>query len=114
MDAVEFLKTEKRMCESYGICSGCPIRDEKHRERLSCDQYMREYPEKTVAIVEKWLAEHPIKTRQSEFLKMFPNAQTLRNGALVVCPKVIDLECGINCNKSCRDCRKEYWLEEID
>lgn len=76
MDAVEFLKMKKRMCESYvGSCMGCPIRDAKHEKCMSCEKYMREYPVETVAIVEKWLAEHPIKTRQSEFLKLFPNAK---------------------------------------
>lgn len=118
MDAVEFLKTEKRMYESYCICSGYPIRDEKHRGRFPCDQYMREYPEKTVAIVEKWLAENPIKTRQSEFLKLFPDAKLDSNGISMIAPCHIEanLRDSEMCGKmtSCPECRKAYWGEEVE
>lgn len=119
MDAVEFLKTKKRMCESYvGSCSGCPIRDEKHRERISCDKYMRDYPVEAIAIIEKWLAEHPIKTRQSEFLKLFPDATLDTNGLMIALPCHIEakLRGSEMCKKmtSCPECRKSYWGEEVE
>lgn len=119
MDAVEFLKTEKRMCENFiGICVGCPIYNEKIREHISCDKYMREYPEKTVAIVEKWLAEHPRKTRQSEFLKLFPDAKLDSNGISMIAPCHIEanLRDSEMCGKmtSCPECRKAYWGEEME
>lgn len=115
MDAVEFLKESERMCNyNSANCMECPFFDKDTKICGIYDICEITNKEQTVLLVEKWSKAHPVKTRQSEFLKMFPNAQTLRNGALVVCPKVIDLECGINCNKSCKDCRKEYWLEEID
>ena len=78
-----------------------------------------QFPEEFVAIVEKWSTEHPIKTRQSEFLKMFPNAKISSSGVLAVCPMHIDTEaidtCNlINLNDSCEKCRKEYWLAEVE
>ena len=66
-------------------------------------------------IVEKWSAEHPIKTRQSEFLKMFPNAK-LVNGHINICPKAINdtVTNYIDCrNLLCSDCKEKYWLEEV-
>lgn len=117
MDAVEFLKTKKRMCESYvGSCRGCPICNERKTERVSCDKYMCKYPEKAVAIVKKWSEEHPIKTRQSEFLKHYPDAK-IEDGVIRICPKMMKKDfnlhlCGNN-QEACRKCRSNYWLEEI-
>lgn len=119
MDAVEFLKTKKRMCEkSIGTCAGCPIRNETTREHIPCVNYMQEYPEKAVAIVEKWLAENPIKTRQSEFLKLFPDAKLDSNGISMIAPCHIEanLRDSEMCGKmtSCPECRKSYWGEEVE
>ena len=114
MDAVEFLKEKERMCSKCGMCAVCPAYRKNNGFNMDCDDLEVKKPEEIVAIVERWSAEHPVKTRQGEFLKMFPNAQTLRNGALIVCPKLVDSEYEINCNGSCIDCRKKYWLEEID
>lgn len=114
MDAVEFVKEKERMCNKCSACSGCPVDRKNNGFCMDFEDLAIENPEEFVAIIEKWSVEHPVKTRQSEFLKMFPNAQTLQNGALIVCPKVVDSEYIINCNRFCIDCRKEYWLEEID
>ena len=118
MDAVEFLKTKKRMCENFiGTCVGCPIRDEKHRERISCDKYMRDYPVEAIAIIEKWLAEHPIKTRQSEFLKYYPNTRLDNTGYIVISPCHIDASYEPEiCNPMtfCKKCREKYWSEEVE
>lgn len=114
MDAVEFLKEKERMCSKCGMCAVCPADRQNNGFDMDCDDLEVKKPEELVAIIEKWSAEHPIKTRKSEFLKMFPNAQILQNGALIVCPKLIDSEYEINCNGSCIDCRKKYWLESVE
>lgn len=94
MDAVEFLKAKKRMCESYvGSCSGCPVYTEK-QSSMNCGKYMCKYPEKAVAIVKKWSEEHPIKTRQSEFLKLFPDAKLDGNGISMIAPCHIEANLG--------------------
>lgn len=61
MDAVEFIKTKKRMCMHYQKCGcvGCPSID--HREML-CEDVVSKNAEKAVEIVEEWLKTHPVKT----------------------------------------------------
>ena len=111
MDAVKFVKTLGRMCDAE--CIKCEF-----RKRLSgfetCAVWRKTHPEEAVAIAEQWAAEHPIKTRQSEFLKLFPNAQT-DSGCLNACPMDIFGDMGINCNKqTCYECKKEFWLTEVE
>ncbi len=116
MDAVKFLKAFNRMCNNYKeTCMTCPL------ERESCDltsKYCN--PEKVVSVVEQWAKTHLItKTRQSEFLKMFPTAAFIENGALDVCPATVDSmkrdetsnRCG-DITKSCFDCKRDYWMQE--
>ena len=73
--------------------------------------------EEFVDIVEKWSAEHSVKTKQSEFLKMFPNADLMRDGVINICPRSADVnyktsyECFCT---DCDDCYKEYWLAEVE
>ena len=114
MDAVEFLKEKERMCRSYNCesCVKCPCDDINNGFDMTCDCLEAENPERFVDIVERWSNEHPKKTRQGEFLKMFPNAK-IEEGCLLICP--------IHCDKNekcgagrCVDCRKKYWLSEID
>ena len=76
---------------------------------------MCEDAEKAVKIVEQWAKDHPVKTRQSEFLKMFPNAA--KNGRVLdFCPKDLDIDymppkrCE---NISCSACKTDYWNEEV-
>lgn len=56
-----------------------------------------------------------VKTRQSEFLKMFPNAE-LDEGVLMIAPCIIDTtvtRAGCEGISNCIECAKEYWTEEI-
>lgn len=116
MDAVEYIKTIHRLCESqngYSGCSGCPLLNE--------DDYCsivdaRERAEDVVQIVEQWAKDHPIKTRQSKFLKMFPGAK-IDSGVIIFCPKFLlpEREGEVYCRKhiKCKECRKDYWLTEV-
>ena len=115
MDAVEFLKERKRMCDKYEGCDGCPMSNTNNRYEIPCGSLNDKYPEEAVFIVEKWSVEHPVKTRQSEFLKMFPNAATtVETGALKICPKEVDKTQDISCTRPCSVCLKEYWLAEVE
>lgn len=112
MDAVKYLKERKRMCDSYNnMCDGCGF-----GKVPKCNHTEEDNPEKAVEIVEKWSAEHPMKTKQGEFLKMFPNAD-IRNGIIMICPRKINKNSVTSeeCDKSkCHDCRKEYWIAEVE
>lgn len=116
MDAVEFLKAKNRMCREYGElpedCFACPIGNDSGGCRAGVFENQEVAEEELVAIVEKWAEEHPIKTRQSEFLKMYPNATPFHiDPCNVDADMAIDSKCR---RKSCIECREEYWSEEVE
>ena len=120
MDAIEYIKEAKRLCESRGVCESvsgkCPLLDEnRHCTADICTADIIEKAEKAVQIVEQWVKCNPIKTRQSEFLRMFPNALINESdGILYITPCNIEGK-SIVCTygKSCGDCRRDYWLTEV-
>lgn len=119
MDAVNFIVTRDRMCKSFkDRCRGCEIANRMDGNE-SCNDYIKRCPAEAVAIVEKWSKEHPRKTRQSEFLKLFPRASMTADGVIAFCPDSMDseFECPRktrdNIDPICGDCRREYWLAEV-
>lgn len=119
MDAVRYLEETRRMCRffSHVACVGCPALI--NRQNCMFADVIVNYGTKTtdaVAIVEKWAKEHPIKTRNSEFLKHYPNAINCE-GVLSICPKWVDESynpCN-GCSKiDCDDCKEEYWMQEVE
>ena len=120
MGAVEFIVTRDRMCESFNNrCRGCEIANRMDGSE-SCNDYIKRCPAEAVEIVERWTKEHPLKTRQSEFLKMFPRASMTTDGIIAFCPDSMDseFECPRktrdNIDPICGECRREYWLEEVE
>lgn len=117
MDTVEFFKTVKRLCKNPG-CHGCPVCKDgmcmvKRMARL--DDASDESIEETISKVEQWAKEHPVKTRQGEFLKIFPNVQ-IQDDVIWVCPKGIDhnYRSKENCyGINCLDCKRKFWLAEV-
>ena len=112
MDAVEFLKERTRMCNFYmSTCINCPGNKVEYCATLCAAAI------DLVPIVEQWSKEHPVKTRQSEFLKMFPNASVGYNGTLVICPSQADTKAVAECVRSernCDKCKHDFWLKEIE
>lgn len=112
MDAVEFLKTLSRMCNCG--CFKCEF-----GKRLSgfesCTVWQKTHPDEAVAIVEKWAKEHPIKTRQSEFLKLFPGADVGEmDGCLTLNPCNVYEKMRKECDgRKCSECRKAFWSAEV-
>lgn len=112
MDAVEFLRTAYRMCNTYSDCDSCPASGN------SCfvnpiDR--RRNPDGVVAAVENWSKDHPIKTRQSKFLKMFPEVP-MKDDVIDICPATVveGLKNAEHCNHIlCEDCKKTFWLIEV-
>ena len=108
MDAVKFLKEFNRMCKTYTDCAGCQF--ESH---LYCTENPAWHTDATyesaVELLAQWLAEHPAKTRQSEFLKLFPNAKKeFKRDILLICPQSLDT--GFQCpGLDCYECRRKYW-----
>ena len=127
MEAEEYFKAYERMCDSFDSknnitgkpCVGCPLDDIGRGCHMND---LTNNAEECVAAVEKWAKEHPVKTRQSELLKLFPGAE-IRDGVLNVCPMKIDPEAythqrGYNCihikdDVLCPDCMRGFWFQEI-
>ena len=113
MDAVKYLTELFRMCTTTLDCDSCPlgIKDRTYCDESRFDEYNMNVDnlKKAVSIVEKWSKEHPIKTRKSEFLKMFPNARMGSDGFPNLCLRILDKT--IPCRaRTCEQCKKEYWL----
>ena len=116
MDAVEFVKTVNRLCKNRH-CDGCPVAKEG-RCMVWFDYYSVKNIEKTISKVEQWAKEHPVKTRQSEFLKRFPNADLTRLQPCMIEKDKRPMWCGkyadFGANGCCDECRYAYWNEEVD
>lgn len=125
MDAVEYEKYRIKMCKETilkkGGCGACKMYDvvrQRCRTPASvCMEEDEDYYRKNVAIVEQWAKDHPVKTRQSEFLKRFPNADLSRLKPCMIekdkrvmwCSKYANYEV----NGGCDECRDAYWNEEV-
>lgn len=114
MDAVEFIKARERMCKSFDKCSfGCPAWDGSCK--LETGTYLECEADKQVEIVKEWSAAHHIKTRQSEFLKQWPNARV--TDGVLDCPQVVEDDYHPNggcASTNCYDCRREFWMQEVE
>ena len=101
MNAVKFIEERNRMCgtmsEMWGVDAAQIVKN-----------------------TEEWSAAHPRKTRQSEFLKLFPGAEPTKDGVLAICPNafspVYKDERGL-CKwhyAECDNCCRKFWLAEVE
>ncbi len=110
MDTVEFLNEGTRMCNSYKACDGCPMWETDDCCMVSMDL------KQMISIVEQWSKEHPVKTRQSELLKLFPETEMI-NDYICICPsRFIEgyRKSAQNCHMDCEKCKRDFWLKEIE
>ena len=82
---------------------------------------MEEKDTEIVDQVEQWAKEHPAKTRQSEFLKQWPDAEISDDGLLSIAPcqlnvELLQCESQEDCEKRgvCDECCRDFWLKEIE
>ena len=107
MDAVNFLQERDRMYESGAATPGIGLEDDYD-------------PVIAVKVVEEWSAAHPRKTRQSVFLEQYPQASIGDDGVLKVCPCPIfesrrNAQGGcFDIHRQCSDCRREFWMQEVE
>lgn len=117
MDTVKFIEERRRMCNYHHGCNACPGKEGVELCVFSVGSGRS--AKEQVAIVEKWSAEHPRKTRQSVFLEQYPNSLIDDEGILEINP------CHINknfnrffsknyCETSCIICRRNYWSKEVE
>lgn len=106
MDAVEFLDKVDRLSKRGST-----------EEKMRYNDYRTARDNtRAVKFVERWAAEHPVKTRQSEFLEHYPGARRiLAHGGLNACPMDVFSDADINCNaQPCFECKKAFWLAEVE
>lgn len=100
MTALEFIKTVQRLLKttkstSYSISMNTP-------------------PELILDSIEQWGKANPIRTRHSEFLKLFPNAATGGYHDFIdIAPCEVDVSLLSDCNGDCNSCHTDYWGAEI-
>ena len=106
MDAVEFIKQVRRMGKQKGEAI-CFKLEEKDTEIVSRG--------------ERWAKAHPIKTRQSEFLKQWPDAEIGDDGLPAIAPCQLNVlfihgKAQDDCEERgvCDKCRRDFWLKEIE
>lgn len=115
MDAVEFLRERRRMCNAQDDCDTCPI-------CIVCADYFvnhnysQEKASGMVSTVEQWAKEHPVKTRQSVFLEQWPDARIKKaDGLPMTSPCDLDDKLAGKCEGiPCPECRKKFWLAEVE
>ena len=126
-------------CTNIIGCDGCDLRtkncrigffkwlyedDGKREQELTCnpckhaDKDEDEYPCSRCSRGNTDLFERKAeKTRQSKFLELFPNA-IVTGGILETLPCQLEgrefKEQNCNSHGYCVDCRKEYWLKEVE
>lgn len=114
MNAVNYIKACKRICDAnWPDCISCPAGggDECYIKSTSAVWS----PEQKEKVVSKWLIEHPVKTIQSELIKMFPTIDRDNDDIITICPANFDANMltGRCSGSFCGDCRKEYYTKEI-
>lgn len=107
MDAVKFLQERNRMYESGAATPSIGLEDDYN-------------PVNAVKIVEEWSAAHPRKTRQSVFLEQWPNVVLDEHDVIAICPTTLSdahrdriKDCA-NPARRCADCRREFWMQEVE
>lgn len=104
-----------RMCNSYMSCSACPIHS-LQKEHQDCRAAIVKDLDEASEIILKWCDEHPKKTRQSEFLEIFPGAEICDvsgDEVINIRPCHVDVSIFKKCTGTqCEECKKKYWLEE--
>lgn len=113
MDALEFLLNAQRYCNSDSEAI-----DKLKGFYLGKDRTKLDF-EIMIAEVEKWAKDYPVKTRQSEFLKMYPEAYIDDDGVIAICPAFVSKKYVNNggvCTNGyrCSDCRRVYWSQKVE
>ena len=120
MDARKFLVECHRCCEECKkkYRDSRPMTQEENCSRCIFEEPLCEfaepYAETIVNIVEEFSLNHPVETRQSKFLRMYPNAPIGEDGLVALCLCDFDTTYDQCDAKDCASCRKKYWLAPFE
>ena len=115
MDAFAFFQAVGRMCKVYkGNCENCPLYEKPcvlSLNNIDADAVL----ETMIEAAEKWAKEYMVKTRKSEFKKIYPGANVDE-----IFPCSVDSDYRKMCDDEkdsnsfyCRKCKKYYWNKEV-
>lgn len=105
------IKDYARMCKSTRVCSECPLIN--YWENC-CTDALIDHAEEAESIIDKWVAEHPVKTYLMDFKEKFPNARFGANGVPHACVShIYGVSCVLCCN-NCADCWNQPMEESHD
>lgn len=105
-----YFSEKKRMGrQASGVCklrcTDCPMGMRNNGIGVTCSDFESSYPEKAIAIVQKWSNAHPQKTYLSELLKIFPNIPLSDDGTpKSLCPFELGVTMTEKCNNECVEC----------
>lgn len=107
-----------RLCKHYEKhCNKCPLQLSNNGMYLDCDDLMFDSTDKANEIILNWCKEHPVETRQDRLLKYYPYIPIVGE-TVDICPKSFDREAIVKgrCyrNAGCVECKKNYWLAEVE
>lgn len=92
-------------------CEECPLSSMNNGEGIVCSDFETCYPEKAIAIIQKWSDKHPQKTYLTELLEKYPNAPLDDDGAPKrICPHALGLTDIDDCDDNCIKC----WNQPIE
>lgn len=84
-------------------CADCPLSIDNNGTNTECSYFETIYPERAIAIVQKWSDEHPQKTYLLELLEKYPNVLLNDDGTPEgMCPHQLGLK------DSIADCKIGY------
>ena len=122
MDTVKFIEERRRMCKSFDTgCNGCPAFNACNNN-LCCAVGNESTLDATaqIAIVEEWSAAHSRKTRQDVFLEQYSETALDKHGIIQICPTQLssayrsDKPGCTNSHIACSDCRRGFWMQEVE
>ena len=123
MDAVKFIEERNRMCKSFDAgCKGCPAFNDCEWDPC-CAVAQESTLDATaqIVMVEEWSAAHPRETRQSVFLKQWPEAEMTKDDVISICPIAVSAAyrnktggCASPTRPRCAVCSRDFWMQEVE
>lgn len=109
-----------RMCNSYQICEGCPIKNTKliAKSNMNCREWAFKNFDESVKIIKKWANEQPEKTLLSDFKEKYPNTPLSDSGCPEeLCPHDLGYNDSLTLKGNCIGGCKKCWdipLNEVE
>lgn len=109
MDALEYLKTRKRMTKNCRVdCDECLLGSKYNGRNINCIPLESLYSDEAIQIVEDWSKEHPLVSNVDKYKEVIK--ETFGDDLIDICNKQVP---NFKCSSfaSCDEC-VEFWDSE--